>query len=207
MSLPTLRADRRNPQARDGRPIPLTSARSADTEAKVRELGVRLVHIPCAQSVSPRRPLRFLRRLPSSSRCTLKSACEIPWFRPSVGDRDGRVFVRRRRRSAPRRWAPPHLPPGAERPPRRRERVPRAVRGTRRARRSRGCCASAPQPRGVFVGYPVRSKDRDRIAERGRRALRRPGRRARRLRRGRAHGVSPHRSSGLATTAAARTSG
>jgi putative peptidoglycan lipid II flippase len=125
-------------------------------EAKVRELGVRLVHIPCAQSVSPRRPIRFLWMLAVVLAGTLKSAFVILWFRPSVVIATGgfvsvpsvlgaaltrrRIFLQEQnaRLGAANRFLAQFA-----------GRV-----GLTFQRSLREC----PEPRGVFVGYPVRSK-------------------------------------------------
>ena len=53
-------------------------------EAKVRELGIKLVNVPCAQSVSPRRPIRFLWMLAVTLAGAAKALLVMLWFRPSV---------------------------------------------------------------------------------------------------------------------------
>src|SRR5262249_47788000 len=53
-------------------------------EARVREIGVRLVGVPCAQSVSPRKPIRFCWMLAVILAGTLKAALVMLWFRPRV---------------------------------------------------------------------------------------------------------------------------
>ena len=111
------------------------------------------------------------------------------WFRPKVVIATGgfvsvpavlaAALLRRR-----------DLPPGAERAARRREPVPRAVRGPSRAH-VRAHAARVPGGRrGVHVGYPVRSKI-ETATRRGRaRALRHPGRAEGRVRRRREHGIA-----------------
>jgi putative peptidoglycan lipid II flippase len=125
-------------------------------EARVRELGVRLIDVPCAQSVSPRRIVRFCWMVAVILAGTIKAAIVMLWFRPRVVVATG-GFV-----SVPSVLAAALL----RRPiflQEQNARLGAANRflaqfarrvGLTFARSLREC----PAPRGVHVGYPVRSK-------------------------------------------------